>query len=188
MVGDSLQRIQYQGVYAQSGYTLTQIRDTYLPYVLALSPKPGACFVMGGTNDCANVGATFSLSYSAGVLQQIVSQLLNAGIAPILTTAPPAHGGGVTTFLANTQKWNTWVKRYAATNGFPLMDVYGAVAGPNGFYKSGFDNGGDGIHPSPIARRAIADQSLADGIADLFPSGGLGGFLTSKSTATSPTC
>lgn len=176
---ETFQRVRYAGVYATGGYNLGQIQSTLLPYVLALNPLPGACFILGGTNDVANSGqpaGVFSLSFTAGLLRSIVSPLLNAGIVPILVTIPSRTDS--TTFNTNAVKFNQWLRRYASTNGFPLVDMYTAVTATNGVWKSGYNF--DSIHPNELAHKATAQQAISDGLTDIFPPAG--SVLTSRST------
>lgn len=172
---ESFQRLRWSGSYATAGFTLTDIQATHLPSVLALSPAPGACILMGGTNDVGNIGRAFSLSYSSGILKAIVASLLGAGIVPILVTLPPRTDGG----NPNTIIWNTWLRRYATLNGYALIDFYTACVAADGTWKSGYNL--NTIHPSSIGQKAAAVQALADGITDMFAP--VGTTLTSRSTA-----
>jgi lysophospholipase L1-like esterase len=174
---ESFQRIRYGGYYAHDGYTLGQTRTNKLPTVLALSPRPGACIVMAGANDCST-GVAFATMVSD--LKSIVAQLLAASIVPILVAVPPdEYSASVTGADAAVRKWNTWIRRYAALNGLPLIDAYSPVTGVNGQWLSGYALS-DLVNPSPIGHAAIARQALSDGLADIFaPSGSV---LTSKAS------
>lgn len=155
----SRQRIRYGGVYATGGYHMTQIRDTHLPQVLALSPAPGAAILFLGTNDIGN-----PLNYTQHIFKGIVAQLLDASIAPILVTIMPRDDA--TTNNPTVITWNTWVKQFALANGFFVLDAYAAVS-LAGAFRSGYSS--DGMHPTPIGYRAIADQGITDGLPLLFP-------------------
>ncbi|MDT5057717.1 MAG: hypothetical protein QOF66_6083 [Mycobacterium sp.] len=173
---ESFQRLRWGGAYATGGFTLTDIQATHLPSVLALKPAPGACMILGGTNDAGNIGRTFSLSYSSGILKSIVASLLGAGIVPILVTVPPRTDYPPS--INNGITWNTWLRRYAALNGYALVDFYTACVAADGTWLSGYN--ANTIHPSAIGQMAAAREALADGITDLFPPAGL--VLTSRST------
>lgn len=169
-------RVRFAGQYAvKGGTTLTTIRATLLPMVLATSPLPGACIISGGTNDAGNVDTTFSLPYSAGALKGMVAALDRAGIMPILVTIPPREDG----FSVNATAWNTWIKRFAGVNGWPLIDIEGAVTQADGTFIPAYKF--NTIHPNTVGHRAVALKAISDGIADIFPPNG--GYLTSRSTA-----
>lgn len=165
------QRIKYWGHYAKGGVSLTYMRDTLLPLLLANNPLPGACVIFGGTNDISGVGTladsrTYSLSYSTGVLKNIINSLLTVGIVPILCTLPPR--GDQPALNPTIITWNTWVRRYAAANGFPLIDVYAGVAGSDGSWASAAYTL-DGEHPSMQGHRVISQQAIANGLPEIFP-------------------
>jgi lysophospholipase L1-like esterase len=171
------QRIRFGGGnFAVAGTTIEQAQSVQLPQVLAMDPPPGACVIASGSNDIDAVDAAdfASTRFAAMVaaLKSMVADLVTAGIAPILWCVPPNTNisAPVTpaAFQPNIHKWNTWVRRYAALNGFPLIDAHTATAAADGTYLAGA-GAVDLIHPSPTGQRLIALQALADGLADSFP-------------------
>lgn len=164
----SRQRIRYTGLFGTAGFTLAQIQATHLPSVLAMSPRPTACIVEGGTNDVgAGAGVSFSLAASGATHLAICNSLLAAGIMPICTLIPP-RGDGFSAIRANVTIWNSYVARYAAQNGLPVIDMYSPVVDPtSGGYLTAMTSG-DQIHPSAAGHSAIADQAIADGLASWF--------------------
>lgn len=154
------QRMKFGGVYATGGWHMSQIRDVHLPQVLALNPKPSAVILFLGTNDFGN-----PLQYTQNIFTDIVDRLLNAGIAPILVTIMPHDD--VPSYLPYVLTWNAFIRQYAAANGFAILDAWTAVTDPDQTYKAGYTI--EGLHPTEIAYRAIADQGIADGLPTLFP-------------------
>lgn len=159
---DSSQRMQFGGVWAQDGATLGVTLSKLLPNVLALSQTPGACIVMAGAND---VDQGVPISTSVANLESITTQLLAKGIVPILVVVPPdQYTAGKN---AATEAWNAWVRQYAAAECLPLLDAYTPVADSAGNWLPGYTS--DYINPNMWGSAAIADQALADGLANLFP-------------------
>lgn len=161
----SNQRVKFGGTFALGGTHLQVLRDTYLPMVLAMDPLPGACIIFACTNDVANTGSTWSLPGRAAMLKEMVASLTDKGVLPILVAIPPHSDNAA--WQPRVQAWNTWIRRYASTHGFPLLDAYTATAGVDGNYKASYST--DGIHPTPMAHKAIADRAIKDGIAEVFP-------------------
>lgn len=172
-------RVRYAGAFGHGGYSLGQIRDEMLPLVLAQSPLPGACIVGGGTNDVTGWGGAWSVASRAAIVQDIVGQLLAAGIVPIMVAIPPRSDAYTTNVLA----WNAWVRRYAAQNGLAVIDVYNAVAGSDGAFISGMTS--DGTHMTGAGYVAAINKAISDGVVDLFPGGTT--HVTSRSSADTVT-
>lgn len=168
------QRIRFGGAdFAISGSNLSNALTVQLPQVLAMNPLPGACVIASATNDLWIVAAPNpNFTAMKTTLRSIVTALLEAGVAPILWCVPPNTNasGSITpaNYQANIHQWNTWIRRYASLNGFPVIDAHTALAAINGTYISGL-GAGDLIHPNTPGERAIAQQALADGLADIFP-------------------
>ena len=165
---ETFQRVKFAGVYAIAGYTQAQVRSMILPIVLTLNPAPGACFYVDPPVNDIGYGVSFATMKTT--LKSVVASLLGNGIVPILGTIPPQYSTDDSALRA-VQQWNTWIRRYAAQNRFPLLDMWTAVAGADGYFLSGYDSG-DHVHPNSAGHRAIAQQAIADGIADIFPENG----------------
>lgn len=165
----SHQRIRYGGGnFSVAGTAIATQQSVQLPLVLAMNPLPGACVLAVGTNDIQSTGYSFSTTATA--LKQMVAALLAVGVVPILWCPPPNNYVGsvsVATVHARTYAWNTWIRRYAAANGFALVDAFTALAKSDGTMVSGATT--DLIHPTGYGHRLIAQQALADGLADIFP-------------------
>jgi lysophospholipase L1-like esterase len=165
------QRIRYAGAdFAISGSNLNSALTVQLPQVVAMNPLPGACVVASASNDLDQVSSPNpNFTAMKTTLKSIVAGLLNAGIAPILWCVPPNNfGGSPSTYQANIHQWNSWIRRYASLNGFAVIDAHTACAAIDGTYISGLGQS-DLIHPTGAGQRAIAQQAISDGVADMFP-------------------
>lgn len=148
---NSRQRVRHGGIFGTGGFTLAQIRDTHLPQVLALSPKPEACLIAGGTNDATN------LSAGIAALGQIIDALLAAGIRPVLWLVPPREDSAKSAPSA----WNARIRGIAALRGLQVVDGYTPLASPAGVYKTaGLKQ--DTVHPSAAGHFALASALIAD--------------------------
>lgn len=135
-------------VYAAGGYTLEQIRDTFVANVLALTPRPSACLVLGGTNNVKTdgTGTGYVVTDSIAVIQTICDTLAAASIVPILATIPPY--GALTAINVNVDKFNRHLKSFAATRGYDLIDYHAALVDPTtGVFQTGLCQT-DNVHPS----------------------------------------
>ena len=118
-----------------------------VPDVIALSPAN--CVVMGGTNDLG-----LDLALTLANIDQIVKELQQNGIRPILGLLPPRTGG-----TANVLATNAVIQRYAIKNGLPYVDFFAVLADPaTGDYLPGYST--DGIHPSENGAAAMASTFL----------------------------
>jgi len=151
-------RVDHVGAFATGGFTLTQIRETHLPQVLALNPLPTLVFICGATNDIG--GGGYNESASRAVLLDMITTLKANGIQPGLWAPPPRDDS--TTVNANVQRWSAWVRMLAHENGYPLIDAHAALVDEaTGLYKS--DMRLDNTHPSIKGHYAIAIKAASDG-------------------------
>jgi hypothetical protein len=176
------QRIRYgAGMFAVSGSLIQAAHDTQLPNVLAMNPLPGACILCVNTGSIAN-DPSYSFTTSVSLVKSMVNSLLAAGVVPILWTVTPITSGTAytpTQIAASAQQWNAFIRRFAAAQGLPLIDAFTAMAQVDGTPIAGTMR--DTIHPNAVGHRLIAQQALADGLADIFPPNSL--VNTSRSTA-----
>jgi hypothetical protein len=157
----------WRGVYATGGYTLEQIRDTHIPQVIALNPKPSACLVGGGTNNVKTdgTGTGFVPSAAVAVVAQMCATLIANGIRPILQTIPSRADN--TTINANVDKYNRALSQYARTNGFDVIDYHKALVDPaTGDYKTGLGQT-DKVHPNFLGCQVMA--RAAQSVWSRFP-------------------
>jgi lysophospholipase L1-like esterase len=160
-------RLPWRGYFATGGFTLAQIEETHLPSALALTRRPGAVVIAGGTNDTGS--ATFNQTESRATLLRIIGKLQAAGIMPVLWTLPPRDDSAAVNTLV--QKWNVWVRYLAHSLGLPIIDAHAALTDPaTGLYLAGLKT--DSVHPNraghfQIGRRAGTDPDFLR----RFPSG-----------------
>lgn len=170
----SYQRIRCdEGNFAVAGTLYADALATQLPQVLAMNPLPGACIIASGGNDVRLLAAPNpNFSTMVATLKTIVAVLVAAGIKPILWAITPdtyASPISPTLYQANIHQWNTYIRRYAATHGYPMIDSHTAMADINGVYYAGYGDPSNAAHPSPAGQRLIAQKAIADGILDAFP-------------------
>jgi len=146
---------------------MEQIETDHLPSVLAMDPKPGACFIFAGTN---NVGAGFNITTLAATHQRITDALIGAGIVPVLCTIPPRNNP--TSAVQQVAQWNAFIRGKASQNGFPLLDVNAALIDPaTGGFLAGLGET-DAIHPNYKGHAAIANLGAASSaLVNRFPDG-----------------
>lgn len=102
---------------------------------------PDVCPVMIGTNNFSAGMADSAYTTLFNTIEQIVLQLLRAGILPVIVTPPPRNN-------AATESKNAQWYYYALAQyyGLPLIDMYRVLVDPStGQYKAGFTS--DGTHP-----------------------------------------
>lgn len=144
-------RVLYQGCYATAGYTTAEILATHVPQLIASDPRPDYCVVLCGHN---NLGSQFTEH------EQIVSDLLGAGIVPILCTPTPYATSGLLRHVA-------FVRRLAAKYGLPLLDLYSVLIDhATGAWLSAYTR--DTVHPTQ-AGAWVMGQALADLFVELVP-------------------
>lgn len=144
-----------------AGNTLAQIDARFAADVTALAPN--IVLIQGGIND---VYEDASLSTMQTRLQSIVAKSVAAGIPFILSTISP-HGTYSTWTQARqdvTEAYNTWIRTYAASNGYPILDMYEFFRDPGTINMAAIHGSADGLHPG-IAGATLYGQY----IASLYP-------------------
>lgn len=149
----------FRGTFATGGYTLAQILSTHVPTVVALSPKPWAAVILGGTNDAgASSGVGFSVSTAIGTLTSICNALRAANIQPILATLTPRSDTSLVN--QNVGNYNRALWRFALNSGYDVVDYNKVVVNPaTGGFLTGYAQS-DNIHPDFKAVK-IMGQELA---------------------------
>ncbi len=162
---ESFQRMRFGGVMGHNATPQAVIISTYLPTILAMNPSPGACiYIDAPLIDIVNgVG----LAQTKVNLQTVITALLAKNIWPILGTIGPAYAGAN---QAQIQQWNYYIRRLAATNGYGIIDLDVVLADVNAAFIPALNF--DGVHPNTYGHQLIAQQALADGLADMFPENG----------------
>lgn len=141
---------------------LARIDQYVTPYA------PTAVSILAGTNDIdenPNWESVTLPGYKAN-MQAIVAKILAMGATPIICTVIPNTSGG-TTRRVRTQQVNQWLRWYAASNGFPLVDFHRALVDPaNGQFAAGMST--DGLHQTAAAH-LICAQTFIDAVLPLVP-------------------
>lgn len=145
-------RMMWRGVFGMGGYTLAQIRDTYLPQALALTPLPGCIAICGGTNDLADDSAW-------PVLLEIIDLIEAAGVKPALWSLPPRND--TPSVNAAVQRWNTRLRMLAGSKNYPLFDSHSVMVDPEtSLMRAGWNQ--DQVHPNSIGHYRIGKAFAND--------------------------
>ncbi|MEM1224596.1 MAG: GDSL-type esterase/lipase family protein [Planctomycetota bacterium] len=146
---------------ASGGATVQQIRDTHLPEVLAISPRPALCIVFGGTN---NVGsADYDLDSDIAALVQIYDALEAVGIRPVAVLITPR--ASATDFVP---QWNHRVLAIARQRGYDVLDFFSPlVDSADGSLLSEYAT--DAIHPNNLGHTRLGDKAWSV-LSPRFPS------------------
>ena len=149
-------RAIYSGCYGAVSQTIQQIKNTYLPYLLAQPIKPTYCVVLAGANNLPTLSNQDLSDYTA-----MVNQILGAGITPILCTCTPQIN------TVNIHKINAHIRNLALVLGLPLVDLYATVIDPTtGTWQSTWTS--DGTHPTALGAKNMG-QALATVLTNLIP-------------------
>lgn len=146
-VGDG--RFRPDIISATGGFSIAQIKATHLPVILAANPRPGLCFVLGGTNDLASLTTQPLIDAQVANLQSIWSALLQAGIMPVACTVPASTANGTP-----AKNLSTSIAAAANAMAIPLADFQAVTADSNGNWLPGLDSG-DGTHPNVAAGKLM---------------------------------
>jgi len=159
-IGRSLGKLVLVNEAGVGGQTSTQILSRFDTDVAPFDPDVVAILAM--TND---VSSGFTMATSIANMKELVAKTLAIGAVPILATIPPR----VAAYQPGTTTRNLWIKRYAAANGFLIVDYHAVLADPlTGEYKTGYST--DGVHPTALAVEVMATAFLSVVSPSLSPS------------------
>lgn len=151
--------IRHRGVYGTAGYDLFQIESTHLPQVLALSPAPGKCGVLAGTNNVGEANVPFVETDARACLVRICDALEAKGIEPVLWELPPRDDSS--TVNARVERWNVYVRSLAASRGYGVFPAHRALVDEtDGLYLASLRL--DDVHPNLAGHHAIAMEAASD--------------------------
>jgi len=146
-----------------SGQTTPQMLIRFRPDVIALRPK--VVVILAGTNDIAGNTGPITLEAIEGNLTSMAELARANGIRVVLASLLPVCDYiRPQTPRRPTEKImavNTWMKDYAAKNGFIYVDYYSAMLDDKKMFKQELTY--DGLHPNdagyevmaPIVEKAI---------------------------------
>jgi lysophospholipase L1-like esterase len=153
-----------------SGQTTPQMLIRFHPDVIALKPK--VVVILAGTNDIAGNTGPMTLEQIEDNFVSMVQLAKTNGIKVVLCSVMPISDDfQVWTDRRPPEKivaLNTWLKAYAAKNGFVYLDYYSAMIDERKMFKRELTY--DGLHPrnagyevmGPLAEKAIT-QALHKG-------------------------
>ena len=153
-----------------SGQTTPQMLIRFRPDVIALQPK--VVVILAGTNDIAGNTGPMTLGQIEGNLASMAQLAKTNKIRVVLASVLPVSNyghdrqGNPLDMRTNRPpekilELNTWIKKYAADNGYTYLDYFTAMVDPQGMLQK--DLSEDGLHPnakgyavmSPLAEQAI---------------------------------
>jgi len=137
-----------------SGQTTPQMLVRFRADVIALRPE--LVHILAGTNDVAgNTGPTRAQDFKDNIMT--MAELARThGIRVILGSIPPAAAFNWRPQLdpvPRIRELNSWLRDYAAQNGFDYIDYYSQLAGASGELNAGLGN--DGVHPNRAGYRVM---------------------------------
>jgi lysophospholipase L1-like esterase len=147
-----------------SGQTTPQMLVRFHPDVIALKPK--VVVILAGTNDIAGNTGPMTLEQIEDNFVSMTELAKTNGIKVVLSSVMPVSDDfQVWTDRRPQEKiveLNTWLKTYAAKNGFVYLDYYSAMIDERKMFKRELTY--DGLHPNsagyevmgPLAEKAIA--------------------------------
>jgi lysophospholipase L1-like esterase len=149
------------------GQTTPQMLIRFRPDVIALKPK--LVVILAGTNDIAGNTGPATLEDIENNLMSMADLARTSGIRVILSSVMPVcdyHRPQTTKRPPETIiALNTWMKDYAAKNGFIYLDYYNAMLDDKQMLKKEWT--ADGLHPNDEGYAAIeplAEQAIAQAL------------------------
>ena len=136
------------------GQTTPQMLVRFRADVIALRPE--VVHILAGTNDVAgNTGPTRAQDFKDNIMT--MAELARThGIRVILGSIPPAAAFNWRPQLdpvPRIRELNSWLRDYAAQNGFDYIDYYAQLVGAAGELDAGLGN--DGVHPNRAGYRVM---------------------------------
>jgi lysophospholipase L1-like esterase len=130
-----------------SGQTTPQMLIRFRPDVIAL--KPEVVLILAGINDIAGNTGPSTLEMIEDNLTSMAELAKVNGIKVILCSVLPAYDFPWNPGVFPADKiilLNTWIKEYAATNGFTYLDYYSSMVDERKGLTAEFSE--DGVHPN----------------------------------------
>lgn len=149
------QRFRYVRNAGVAGDTSTQMLARFDTAVTPYSPN--IVTILAGINDIAQ-GVVLT-TFQANIIA-MVAKCLAINARPVLATITPNSSGAPTNTKEQVQRFNSWLKRYAAQQKIDILDFYSVLVDPtNGSYLSAYN--ADGVHPSTAGMMAMAVHANA---------------------------
>jgi lysophospholipase L1-like esterase len=151
-----------------SGQTTPQMLVRFRQDVLELKPK--VVIILAGTNDVAGNTGPMTAEQTEGNIQSMAQLAAANGIRVVLCSILPAnHYGWAPTVQGAADKIlaiNTWIKSYAASQGYSYVDYHSAMKNAQNGLSPELSK--DGVHPLPAGyaiMAPLADAGIAKALA-----------------------
>src|SRR6202789_3706878 len=146
------------------GQTTPQMLIRFRPDVIDL--KPAVVLILAGTNDVAGNSGPAPPQLTEGNLASMAELARANGIKVVLSSILPAFDYPWRPGREPAPKivaLNTWIKAYAAANGFTYLDYFSSMADGRDGMRAEYSK--DGVHPNaagyavmePLAQKAITE-------------------------------
>ena len=145
-----------------SGQTTPQMLIRFRPDVIALKPK--VVVLLAGINDIAANTGPMTLSMTEDNIQSMAELARASGIHVVLASVLPARDFPWRPGMepaGKVIKLNTWIKNYAAQNGFTYLDYFTPMVDDKQGLKTELTR--DGVHPNPAGyaiMTPLAEQAI----------------------------
>lgn len=130
----------------RSDEMLARFDSDVVPYA------PSVVTILAGSND---ISQNRTLASFQANIRGIVARTLAIGAVPVLVTILPRTPSA--TYGQRVSQWNAWLKSYALTKGFALLDFNTLMTNPADgalLYDSG-----DGLHPTQAGYKVMGDYA-----------------------------
>ena len=147
----------------QNGANLSTIKDTLLVNLLAETPRPGICLVLGGTNDLTGLINEAAYTTAVGKLESIYRSLIANSILPVALGIPTCANA---TNRARVPILNALIQAKAAALSaefgytVPYLDTYALTDNGVDGWITGYSSDGN-VHWGPVGA-AVVGQAIRD--------------------------
>jgi lysophospholipase L1-like esterase len=107
--------------------------------------------ILAGTNDiAANTGLTTIPAIENNLMSMVDLARANHIRVVLCTLSPATHYAWRPEIVPAPQvaELNAWIRQYTAQQDIKMVDLFAAMAKPDGGMKDGLSNGGEGVHPN----------------------------------------
>jgi lysophospholipase L1-like esterase len=132
--------------HTMGGYRIQDATNTLIPQMFAVKPIPEKAITMIGIN---NYFHNDTIEIAKAEYIEMVATLVKNNIIPIICTIAPLKDP--TAWIVN---FNRWLRYFARTNGYQLVDAYSAYYDAAGTLKTNYLQE-DGVHATSLGEYAI---------------------------------
>ncbi|WP_336954964.1 SGNH/GDSL hydrolase family protein [Serratia sp. KG1D] len=165
-------KFKVSGMYATSGFTITQIEQTHIPNVI--NSGSTICVLMAGRNDIQQ-GIDLK-TVTIPTFKRVIAKLLRAGIIPVICTMAAQNNNDAN--RAREHELNAVLRGISQSERLPFVDLHAATVDPaTGNWLPGYnavdENGDpDPSHPSETGCKAMGlalSDALSSWLANVYP-------------------